>query len=513
MTDERFDRDLRASIERAMDVKAPSSLRADVDLVLSGETAVRRQRRTPGWLRFGLAAAAILAVVAVVGVGMSRMPSGIAASTAPSAAPSASPAPTDAAGSPVATFPADWASRIGMPVVVVPAGLARSTTLPQPPFSVARAGQPPTGPFAYRASSTTGAASDVVSVIDLGGGSIRPITLPLRKGEQLDRLQAADGWLAIVVSTNSDASCIPSETYRILATKLGADGAPDPASGGFKTIGTGTTLEYLPDPKDATWCVYVQPAIDVADGRLAFADAPMAGAESSTMHIVTLDGSAPAVTIGAKQNVVSVALSEQSVAWIESSDPDAAKMGYLASLNGYPKRQFDWRVAEASLSDSTPEPVDIGESAGPAHPYAPEIFLDGSAVVATRYLPLNGPNETLRSSVVRVDASGLTVIADVSSSEGCVAGGAAAGVVALQCWFPDIEIPAGGTVGSGQPELALPAVWTPADGLRAVASSSSAPDQAWAAWVEPGWLFVIGGNNVSSETIYTAYPLAQLATP
>ena len=479
MTDERFDRDMRAAVDSLTDVHASPELRARVDRVLAAEVGPAQRREARAWLRAGLAMAAVLALAVVVGWASLR-PAVVVPAASASPSPATSPAASSVASAPTtppATIAPDASSAptlppyLGMPVVTVPGFVPATTRVTDP--TMPQAGGTPQGPYVYEQAGTT------LTVVDADGGSVRVITPPLLAGEGIASVVWSRDWLALVVANPVYPCGIPERRdrtdWRILVASLGADGLP--RSDGFRVVahGTSTTPFILPGSLGLTCAYPPAPAIALDGDLLATAlpadshhGSPIA-VRSLSQVLATTDQSA---TLTASQQVVFLAVSEAAVAWVQSAN---------GLTNG---QKSDWSVHEAVFGGDGPVAVPIGETASTAN-LGPDIVLDGAAVVVNR-----DQYEAVRGSVVRVDGGTLTTVAPESKDRQCFAIGGTSARVVLWCNGSNV-------IGNtGQLMRSWLAIWSPDGGLRAI-GADGVPY-----WIDQAW--IVGDQLVWSETSGTS---------
>jgi hypothetical protein len=485
MTDDPFDQDLRETLRRLMDEPAPADLRrrvARAQVEPSGPRA-RTMRPRLAWFAAAVAILAVLAVPVAVSMLAPRPPvtgttqpapgSPTASASATSPVPLASAAPT---------LP-PWANQLGMPLLTVSPSVVRSVTTADPPTAIA--GGAPTGPFAY----VVGGDGNRVQVVDIGGGSVRTADpTPVHAGERAQQVLSNGSWLVLEVVSDADPCTVSTPmTWRIVVAPVGTDGMPgafaDVAKGAVKAQFQAADVRGMNCPKD------VVPPAALAGDRLAWAI--QASSALDTGSIVSIQpinalGVAPS-RLETPTLVTQLALSGEAIAWVEEENGMA---------NGFKPA---WRVMEAPLATLTPGPVDVGEVAGRDHSEAPWVVLDGSAVFASRDQYAAGSG-----TVVRVDGGRLETLDPGMQGRSCGAFAADAGRALLSCGNSKVQNGVGYMVGD------YLAVWTAADGLRAITIGTSIPSP-FDTWLRQGWLG--GGAGDGSSATFFAIPLDALGSP
>ncbi|HEY5629277.1 MAG TPA: hypothetical protein VIR16_07175 [Candidatus Limnocylindrales bacterium] len=509
MTDEQFDRDLRATLDKLMAEPAPATLRARVERTLAtgeGRTTAQRRPRL-WWLAAALVVAVIVATPLVMNVA-SRQP-GVAGQASPSAAPAGSPSPSgDASSSPGAASPSPspvgpTAAQIGLPVVDLSQDVVRKTRV-DTMHEETRDGGPLTGPYLYQwPQGGTGTSR----IVDIGGGSIRiidPALLPVGRDEAMAAFAHDGGWMAmlLVPSNRNDSSnvndcrshpAVPIP-WRIEVAPMGADGLP---AGAWREVASGTERSPFKWPGEigSRSCPYaLAPVIAISGDDLAWSssssEAPNAG---SDVTIVSLATGAKVASFRSATRVLMLRLSATALAWLESAN------GLDTST---PQA---WVVMEARLPGGVAAPVDIGTSLSESA-NLPVIALDGTALVAAYSRDADSTNH-----VVRIDGGRTQVVSaarfDQVGPWRLIA--ANAGRVVLECQFPGKD--------SGAMFLA---VWTADGGLRTVTVGGQPVLLPPEVTVEGDWVtwFAVDfpANQQNPDTFFgdwTAIPIDALAAP
>ncbi len=363
--------------------------------------------------------------------------------------PPASPGPSPSAPVASTTLP----PYVDMPLVSVP-GWA--------PISVGvhswKRSSPLVGPFDY----ADGLDDGDLDVTDLGTGSVRTITLPVRTNEESSALDANGHWLVIeadkrVKSCDSEGSGV---AWRLLVVPLGTDGLPAKA---FREIAAGCTQAF-------------ELSAALSGNRLAYAPPADGWQSGSTVVVVDLWFSSSDVAVArytTGRQVVDIDVSADAVAWIESAD---------RSTNG---GNQDWAVMLARGGDSAPREVTVGGHGASSFPDT--IALDGSAVVASL-----GSSPFPSGAVIRTDGGSLSVVAPTAPGRECTALGAGSGHILLECYGETYE---------------WLAVWSSGAGLRAIAVDG-APVTHDGAWISGDSL--VWEDLASDTDVYNSVPLSVL---
>lgn len=465
----------------------------------------RRSRATTGrgsarswmdrlWRPLSLVGVAILAAV-LVGV-LSSQPTPSVQPAVAVATDTATVTPTltaaaSATGAPsaLATLGPDWQAQIDLPVAALSPDLARTASMAATvPTDPAPSGSPsgsPRGPFLYH----PGGAPQSIAVLDIGRATSSVLSAPVKTGEFITATVTDGSWLAVEIT--AEQPCAPSVLWRLLVVRL-VSGMPVSGAKGFKEIARGAVTGRVMNGQDCPQSA--PPPIALVAGRIAWVQ-ERDGGKSSAVEVRDLAGTGGQWTFLSDQHVVELALSSEAMAWVESSDPLALQSQWSGARAGIARP--DWVAKVAGLSDRAAHEVELVPGATiPPTPPVPTIVLDGSAVIATLFSP-----DLTRSSVVRADASGRTVIDPWGTEHSCAAQSAVGGVVLLICQWPAIVRSADGQ----DSPLMLPAVWTRSAGLRVLTFRVDEPTEAmWAAsW--SGWA-ILGGR-----LSWTAVELREIA--
>jgi hypothetical protein len=480
MTDERFEQDLQATVERLLDQRAPGELRDRVDQALSRPPVALERNHRQAWLRFAAPLAAAIAV-GVIGLAVFRpLLSPVAPAGSPLAPAAVSPAPASASASVAPATVPPWASQIGLPIVTVPVEDVRSAVTADPP-SAAR-GAPPTGPFVYLADINQRAPA----VVDVGGGSVRIAGETVVHGEErVVQILSSEHWLVLEVVSAADP-CVDTSpmTWRIVAAPLGSDGMP----GAFTEVAKGAVkAEFQSAVVLGMNCAKeVPPPVALAGDSLAWSVQTSASLDTgSTVSIQPLNALDVAPSSFATQTYVTqLALSTEMIAWVEEENG-------LAN-GGKPV----WQAFDAPMANLVArQAVDVGETPSNDHAEPPWLVLDGSVLYANldQYAAVKG-------TVVRIAGGERQVIDPGRLNQNCFAVSAEAGVLLLTCQG-----------NANATSFEFNAVWSAETGLRAVAVGPTIPGTL-SAVLRPGWL-VISDSVESGGRSFTAIPLSALASP
>lgn len=357
----------------------------------------------------------------------------VVASYQPTILPASAPAsPKPSPVSPAEPSPTPLPPLPGTTPLVLPQGslatvpLARQAPGSSPEDFAPQPGGPPTGPYVYLGAARWLPGLRQLSVVDVGGGSVRAVPVPLAPDESLADVQTSGGRLLVLTwlqqGPRPEHEGVPCGSlsghpieWRLLAASIGADGLP---AGSWRTLDSGVASRRYADPSAMVSCDDpLIPALATSGDVVAYAvDRPTpaypAGSRIVLRSLVT--GGVVRVIDTATQ-VLDLALSTTSVAWVES--PNALVPGPVTR----------WRVMRAPLASGIAAEVPL---AVPGHVwrYAPQrLALDGDAVV-------DNPGQSVVgwASVVR-SAGSSVVLLNPSPDLDCAPIGGVSGVALLSC--------------------------------------------------------------------------------
>lgn len=438
-----------------------------------------------------MAAALALAAILAEGCAASLTPTATPASIA-TVTPTAQVSPTNTAASFTVRPSASLSPIDGMIVFPVPSNVVLAADIPDSPG--VQAGGTPSGPYAYLTTSIKLGTSEAVGlfVADAGGGSERPVAVPLAANDQIDPVLVGDGWIVVLVGhstapppTEGGVPCNGTEgfpiVWRILVARLGANGEP---STPWRTLDQGTARRRWGPPGAGEWCYPVQtPPVAIAADRLAYAieSATSATPDASTVVLRSLADGSVVRTYAASQQVEQVVLSTTDVAWTQSANIWSASTNTLIEGQSTP----DWRVMTVSLTDTAARQVPSSAPSGEVWPS--QLTIDGSAVIdSSDWLGVArvGEDDRARTTVIDPGVAGRT----------CTASGADDGLVLLACQDE-----------AGQ---AWTAVWTAATGMRAL-SVLGTTDTGFQS-LQDGWLLLDHYDYARQQSMLLAVPETSL---
>ena len=349
--------------------------------------------------------------------------------------------------------PSPLASLIdGMVVLSVQSNLVLAADIPDTPGT--QAGRTPSGPYAYLTTYLKIGTSGVVGlfVADAGGGSERPVDVPLAANDKIDSVLVGGGWISVLVGhsmgpqpSEGGVPCSGNEgqpvAWRILVARLGANGEP---STPWRTLDQGTARRRWGPPGAGEWCYPVQtPPAAMAADHVAYGieSATPTTPDASTIVVRSLADGSVVRTFAASQQVEQVVLSATDVAWTQSANIWSASTNTVVEGQSTP----DWRVMTASIDNRSARQVP--SSAPAAQVWPSQLAIDGSAVIESS-------DWSGVARVVADDRARTTVIDPGVAGRTCAASAADAGLILLAC---QDEAGQGWT-----------AVWTAGTGLRAL---------------------------------------------
>ena len=343
----------------------------------------------------------------------------------PASLPPSPVAPVEPSPTPLPPLP-------GTTALVLPRGtlvtvpLARQAPGSSPEDFAPQPGGPPTGPYVYLGAARSVAGLRHLSVVDLGGGSVRAVPVPLAPDESLADVQASGGRLLVLTwlqqGPRPEHEGVPCGSlsghpieWRQLAASIGADGLP---AGSWRTLDSGVASRRYADPSAMVSCDDpLVPALASSGDVLAYAvDHPTpAYPAGSRIVLRSLATGGVVRVIDTATQVVDLALSATSVAWVES--PNALVPGPVTR----------WRVMRAPLASGVAAEVPLAVP-GRVWRYAPQrLALDGDAVLANP-----GQSVVGWASVVR-SAGSSVVLLNPSPDLDCAPIGGVSGVALLSC--------------------------------------------------------------------------------
>jgi hypothetical protein len=355
------------------------------------------------------------------------------------------------------------------------------------PVASQQSGGPPEGPYAYLPA----APPDALFVADAGGGSERPIAVPLQSNDRIDSLAVGGGWITLVAwhttgpTGEGGVPCSSSDgqpvAWRIMAAQLGTDGQLSTA---WRTVDQGTATRRWGPPDVGEFCFdVVAPSMAMAAGRIAHAVENGTAAQPDATRIVvrSLSSGSTLRTYRTLQHVVQVVLSPTDIAWTQSVNDWSAT---TEKVIGQPYVPGDWRIFTAALSQTTAHAVSSG--AAPDQNWPSGLTMAGSSVVISNHWMNSAP-------VYEATAAGRSVIDPGPAARVCTAAAADAGWVVLGCQGP-----------SGAPDWT--SIWTARAGLRAISVLGTTNTDPGS--LQDGWLFLDG--YVNQRSMLVAVPAAAL---
>lgn len=369
----------------------------------------------------------------------------------------------------------------GMPVVrIPPSGLLSAGAADGP---TPQSGGHPTGPYVYG----PGLSYRGLVVADVGGGSVRSVSIAQTATERIGPILSDGSWLVVMLWAHTGPRPMPGGVpcqgdegqpiaWRILVARLGDDGLPSSA---WRTLDRGVAARAFRPPRAGEYCDGPQvPELAVASGMVAYAiEAPTsANPEASRILVRSIgDGVIRRTAFVSEQVYPHLALSQVALAWETSANDLAAS------------RRPDWRIWEASLLDAHAVAIDAGLSATATRWFAPPITLDGPALVAA----IEDPN---RAAMVRIDGAVRQTIIPPSANRRCEPAAADGGLAVLLC---------SGTAG-GQ----WTAIWTASGGVRALDVGGSTG--TYPVTLTREWLIVARWDPAQQTSFFVGVPRSAL---